>query len=69
MQCVFQGDARATFETTVTGTAFLTMLEDNIIHCSNILFSDEDCYFQRDGAPLHYRTDVRNFLDVCFPGG
>jgi hypothetical protein len=32
------------------------------------LFSDEDCYFQRGGAPPHYHTHVRNFLGAHFPG-
>jgi hypothetical protein len=56
------------FEGTATGTAYLIMLEDNIIPCINILFSDEDCYFRHDCAPQHCHTDVRNSLDVCLPG-
>jgi hypothetical protein len=55
------------FQVTVTGTAYLTILEDDIIPCINI-FSDKDCYFQHDGAPPYYHTDVRNFLNVHFPG-
>jgi hypothetical protein len=40
---VFQKDVRAYFfEVTVTGTAYLTALENIVIPCINILFSDED---------------------------
>jgi hypothetical protein len=58
------------FEATVTGTAYLTMLKDDniLVLCINILFSDEDCYFQHDGSPPNYHTDVKNFLVVFFPG-
>jgi hypothetical protein len=52
------------FKETATGTAYLIMLEDHITPCINILFSDEDCY----SAPQHCHTDVRNSLDVRFPG-
>jgi hypothetical protein len=27
-----------------------------------------ETYFRPDGVPSHYHTDVRNFLEVRFPG-
>jgi hypothetical protein len=56
------------FEMTITGIAHLTVLEHIITPCINILFSDDDHYFQHDDAPLHYHADMRNFLNVGFPG-
>jgi hypothetical protein len=55
------------FEATFAGTAYLTVLEDKVMPYINILLSAEDCYFQYDGAPQHYHTDVIRFLGICFP--
>jgi hypothetical protein len=55
---------------TVTGTPYAKILQIIIIIIIIIiidLFSNEDCYFQRDGPPLHYYTRVRDFLDAHFP--
>ena len=30
-------------------------------------FEDEEFYFQQDGAPPHYHSDVRSFLDEVLP--
>jgi hypothetical protein len=59
---------RSFFEETVADTAYLTMMGDNITPCISILFSDEDCYYQHDGAPAHYLTSVRKYIDVHFLG-
>lgn len=55
------------FEETVEGTAYLTMMGDNITPCISILFFDEDCYFQHAGAPTHYLNNVK-YIDVHFCG-
>jgi hypothetical protein len=52
------------FQTTITGSAYLIILED----CINILFFNKEYYFQHDGIPLHENTVMRYFLDVHFPG-
>jgi hypothetical protein len=49
------------FEETVAGTAYLTMMGDNITPCIRILFSDEDCYFQHD------LNNVREIYRCSFP--
>jgi len=68
VQSVFQRNDRVIFlPATVTGTSYLEMLQ-NIMSCINDLSSDEECYFQHDGATPHYHTHVRNFLIACFPG-
>jgi hypothetical protein len=56
------------FEVTITGIAHLTVLEDIITPCINILLFDEDHCFEHDDARLHYHADMRNFLNVGFPG-
>jgi hypothetical protein len=48
------------FQATVTGTPYVTPLEDNI-PCLNILFYEEGCPFKYDGAPPHDDTNVRHF--------
>jgi hypothetical protein len=53
---------------TITGITHLTVLEDIIRPCINILFSDVDHYFEHDDASLHYQADMRNFLNVGFLG-
>jgi hypothetical protein len=55
-------------ETTATDTAYLTMPDDSIMPCIDILSSDEDSYCRHDGAPTHYHIDVRNYLSVRFCG-
>jgi hypothetical protein len=55
-------------EMTATDTAYVTMPDDSIMPCINILSSDEDSYCRHDGAPTHYHIGMRNYLNVLFPG-
>jgi hypothetical protein len=54
------------FEAAVTGTAYVTLLEE-IIPCISTFFLIENCSFQHGYGQPHYYTDVRNLLDVYFP--
>jgi hypothetical protein len=56
------------FEATVTGPAYLSLPQDNVVPSTNNLFLEKECYFQQDGAPWYYHSDVWNFLNVHFPG-
>jgi hypothetical protein len=53
-------------EATITGIAYLTKMEDNIISCPEILLFDEGFYFQHD-APWHLPHRCKE-LDVLFHG-
>lgn len=55
------------FEGTVTGAAYLQMLQEKIIPALGNIYNEELYYFQQDGAPPHYHRDVRAFLDYNFP--
>jgi len=59
------------FDGTVTGQSYLTMLQNYIcpavVHFANEGLDDADVWFMQDGAPPHYATIVRNFLDERYP--
>ncbi|XP_008116993.1 uncharacterized protein LOC100557975 [Anolis carolinensis] len=55
------------FDGTVTGDSYLDMLKGLIIPGILQIFSDNEFYFQHDGAPPHFQHDVRNFLNETFP--
>jgi hypothetical protein len=42
------------------------MLQGNIKLCINHLFSGKDCYFEHDGARLHYYARMRHLLGARF---
>lgn len=56
------------FEGTVTGHAYLDMLQTRILPAIQALYGNEMFYFQQDGAPPHYHRDVRLYLDETLPG-
>lgn len=57
------------FEGTVTGDAYLRMLEQYVLpELEASHMQREVCIFQQDGAPPHYATTVRDWLDRTFPG-
>jgi hypothetical protein len=56
------------FDATVTGSAYLIMLQHFIMPSINSLLLGEGLHFQQDGETPHYHTDMRYLLDVCFPG-
>lgn len=56
------------FEDTITGAAYLEMLQTNILPAIQNLYDDELFYMQQDGAPPHYHRDVRLYLDRILPG-
>jgi hypothetical protein len=47
------------FKVTVMGASSLSLLQANIAPSTSSLFLEEECYFQRIGAPPHYHSDVR----------
>ena len=54
------------FDGCVTGKSHLEMLQHFLI--SRLAHYDDDVTFQQDGAPLHFASVVRDFLDEKFPG-
>jgi len=55
------------FEGTVTGAAYLIMLQVSTVPAVRQLCGDEDMWYQQDGTPPHYHRDVRAYLDNTFP--
>ena len=55
------------FEETVTGNSYLTMLQEKMWPVVSQRQDIDQIYFQQDGAPPHYSTEVRNWLDDHFP--
>lgn len=56
------------FDGTVNGDTYLEMLGDSLLpelHYRGI--DPKEIYFQQDGAPPHFRRDVRHWLDENFP--
>ena len=37
-----------------------------ILHLNDLFENENEVYFQQDGAPPHFRVNVRNFLDRTF---
>lgn len=56
------------FEGTVTGEAYLEMLRSSILPAIRALYENSELFYQQDGAPPHYRRDVRAFLDENLQG-
>jgi hypothetical protein len=56
------------FEGTVNRETYLELLSETV--CPLLLQRDdfEDLWWQQDGAPPHYSTEVREWLDETFPG-
>jgi hypothetical protein len=54
------------FEGTVTGAAYLNMLQESTVTVRQMC-GDEDTWYQQDGAPPHYHRDVRAYLDNISP--
>jgi hypothetical protein len=55
------------FEGTVTGAAYLNMLQESIVPAVRQLYVYEDMWYEQDRAPPHYRRDIRVYLDNTFP--
>lgn len=58
------------FEENVNGTNFLSLLRDDLpALLENVdLVTRQRMWFQLDGAPPHYSTDVRNYLNLQYNG-
>lgn len=57
------------FNSTVTGDTYLKMLEEQILpELETAAMQREVCIFQQDGAPPHYASNVRAWLNNTFPG-
>lgn len=55
-------------ETTINGIVYLDMLQQFLIPQIDEDDRERNVYFMHDGAPPHYLTDVRDFLNDRFPG-
>ncbi len=56
------------FDDTVTAQSYLTMLNDYFYPVYRDLSDNESIFFMQDGAPAHYASDVREWLDENFSG-
>jgi hypothetical protein len=56
------------FDNTVTGQSYLAMLNDYFYPVYSDLPDNESLFFMQDGAPAHYASDVRDWLEDNFPG-
>ena len=54
------------FSDTVNGETYLKMLENKLTSALSIL-NGRTIWFMQDGAPAHYATSVREWLNVNFP--
>ena len=54
------------FDGCVTGKSYFEMLQHFLI--PRLAHYDDDVMFQQDGAPPHFASVVRDFLDEKFPG-
>lgn len=54
-------------EKTINGNVYLDMLENYCFPQLDDMENANSLYFQQDGAPPHYKTIVRDALDVKFP--
>ena len=53
---------------TLTGAKYLTLLQRDVLPILQEREDFNDLWFQHDGAPPHFATCVRDFLDQTFPG-
>jgi hypothetical protein len=54
------------FEGTVTGVAYLNVLQESIVPAICQPYGDEIMWYQQNGALPHYHHDVRSNLDNTF---
>ncbi|GFY78361.1 hypothetical protein TNIN_20411 [Trichonephila inaurata madagascariensis] len=47
----------------ITGRSYLEMLDTLILPRFRALFGEDPFFIKQDGAPFHYHTDVRAYLD------
>lgn len=56
------------FENSVNGESYLQMLREEFLpELEQLHMQKENCIFQQDGAPPHYASTVRAWLDGTFP--
>ena len=55
-------------EDTMNAERYLNVLEDTLVPRLNVIDRDQDMIFMQDGAPPHYATLVRTFLNNELPG-
>lgn len=64
------------FQGNLTAARYLNFLQTDLLPALALIFPNgnnadvprEDIWFQQDGAPPHFGADVRQYLDVTFPG-
>jgi hypothetical protein len=55
-------------ETTITGIVYLDMLQEFLIQQLDEDDQERHIHFQQDGATPHYFGEVREYLNIRFPG-
>ena len=55
------------FTQTVNSERYLALLRDHVMPALNELPNRRNVIFMQDGAPAHFSTDVRNYLDLNLP--
>jgi hypothetical protein len=56
------------FPSTVTGSSFCKVMEEEMLPDILEKYGDEDVWLQMDGVPGHWATQVREWTDGHFPG-
>jgi hypothetical protein len=56
------------FQGSINGDNYLNMLRTEAIPALAAASGNSQPFWMQDGAPAHYRTDVRAYLDAQFPG-
>jgi len=51
----------------LTTEVYLQLLRDQVIPHLEVMYPDNNIWFQQDGAPAHFGLPVRNFLNHIFP--
>ena len=55
------------FDDTMNGANYLNLLQEYAMPRMQVMFRNEEWYFQQDGAPPHYHHNVRAYLDCHLP--
>lgn len=57
------------FDANVDGQSYIAMLEENVVPQLRTMRwgRDRDIWWQQDGAPPHFATEARRFVDDTFP--
>jgi hypothetical protein len=65
--CALSKKKKRVVETTITGLVYLDMLQQFLIRHLDKDDQEGRTHFQQEGAPPHYRGEVRKYLSTRFP--